>query len=142
MIARLAVPYGSVWGWPTRQLADIAAGRPLVVHPTDPMLFSLIHERDILGGLGALVEAAAVPATVVNWGGDTPVAFRDWCALMGDLVGVEPVYRTSDRAFRGAPVDAGKRMAITGPTSVPWRDGMAAMVQEWLAMAPGDRFPQ
>jgi nucleoside-diphosphate-sugar epimerase len=134
VIARLGVPYGSVWGWPTRQLEDIAAGRPLVVHPTDPMLFSPIHEQDIVDQLGALVASAAVPATVVNWGGDEAVRMQEWCALMGDLVGTQPVSRTSDRAFRGAPVDARKRTAITGPTRVPWREGMAALVADWLAL--------
>lgn len=134
VIARLGVPYGSVWGWPTRHLEDIAAGRPLVVHPTDPMMFSLIHERDIIDQLGALVDSAAVPATVVNWGGDEAVRMQEWCALMGDLVGTDPVYRTSDRAFRGAPVDASRRTAITGPTRVPWREGMAALVADWLAL--------
>ena len=138
VIARLGVPYGSVWGWPTRHLADIAAGHPLVVHPTDPMLFSPIHERDIVGGLGALVGSAAVPATVVNWGGDEAVRLQDWCALMGELVGAEPVYRISDRAFRGAPVDAATRMAITGPTRVPWREGMSALVADWLALRAGE----
>jgi nucleoside-diphosphate-sugar epimerase len=134
VIARLGVPYGSVWGWPTRHLEDIAAGRPLVVHPTDPMMFSLIHERDIIDQLGALVDSAAVPATVVNWGGDEAVRMQEWCALMGDLVGTDPVYRTSDRAFRGAPVDPGRRTAITGPTTVPWREGMTALVADWLAL--------
>ena len=37
-------------------LEDIAAGRPLVVHPSDPMLFSPIHERDIVAQLAALVD--------------------------------------------------------------------------------------
>jgi UDP-glucuronate 4-epimerase len=133
VIARLGVPYGSVWGWPTRHLEDIAAGRPLVVHPADPMLFSPIHEQDIIGQLGALVGRAAVPATVVNWGGDEAVRLQEWGALMGELIGVEPVYRTSDRAFRGAPADAARRMAITGPSRVPWREGMAALVADWLA---------
>jgi nucleoside-diphosphate-sugar epimerase len=134
VIARLGVPYGSVWGWPTRHLEDIAAGRPLVVHPSDPMLFSPIHERDIVGQLAALVGRAAVPATVVNWGGDEAVRLQEWCALMGELIGAEPVYRTSDRAFRGAPVDAAIRTAITGPTRVPWREGMTALVADWLAL--------
>jgi len=133
VIARLGVPYGSVWGWPTRHLEDIAAGRPLVVHPTDPMLFSPIHERDIIDQLPALLGRAAVPATVVNWGGDEAVALAEWCALMGELIGAEPVYRTSDRAFRGAPVDAATRTAITGPTRVPWREGMTTLVADWLA---------
>jgi hypothetical protein len=53
---------------------------------------------------------------------------------MGDLVGTDPVYRTSDRAFRGAPVDPGRRTAITGPTTVPWREGMTALVADWLAL--------
>jgi len=134
VIARLGVPYGSVWGWPTRHLEDIAAGRPLVVHPSDPMLFNPIHERDIIDQLAALVGCATVPATVVNWGGDDAVRLQEWCALMGDLIGAEPVYRTSDRAFRGAPVDAATRTAITGPTRVPWREGMTAMVADWLAL--------
>jgi nucleoside-diphosphate-sugar epimerase len=138
VIARLGVPYGSVWGWPTRHLEDIAAGRPLLVHPSDPMLFSPIHERDIVDQLAALVGAAAVPATVVNWGGDEAVRLQEWCALMGELIGAEPVYRTSDRAFRGAPVDAATRMAITGPTRVPWRAGMTAVVADWLALRAGE----
>jgi UDP-glucuronate 4-epimerase len=131
VITRLGVPYGSVWGWPTRHLEDIAAGRPLAVHPTDAMLFSPIHERDITDQLGALVASAAVPATIVNWGGDEPVRMQDWCALMGALIGTAPDYQVSDRAFRGAPVDASKRLAITGPTCVPWQEGITAMVEEW-----------
>jgi UDP-glucuronate 4-epimerase len=140
VIARLGVPYGSVWGWPVRHLEDIAAGRPLVVHPSDPMLFSPIHERDIIDQLGALVDSAAVPATVVNWGGDEPVRMREWCALMGELLGADPVYRTSDGAFRGAPVDAGRRTAITGPTRVPWREGMTTLVADWLALRAPPRM--
>jgi nucleoside-diphosphate-sugar epimerase len=138
VIARLGVPYGSVWGWPTRHLEDIAAGRPLVVHPTDPMLFSPIHELDIIDQLPALVGRAAVPATVVNWGGDEAVRLQEWCALMGELIGAEPVYRTSERAFRGAPVDPATRTSITGPTRVPWREGMTALVAEWLALRAKD----
>lgn len=133
VIARLGVPYGSVWGWPTRHLEDIAAGRPLFVHPTDPMLFSPLHERDIADQLGSLVASAAVPATIVNWGGDEPVRMQDWCDLMGELVGCAPDYRASARTFRGAPIDATKRSAITGPTIVSWREGMTALVAEWQA---------
>jgi UDP-glucuronate 4-epimerase len=140
VIARLGVPYGSVWGWPVRHLEDIAAGRPLVVHRSDPMLFSPIHERDIIDQLGALVDSAAVPATVVNWAGDEPVRMREWCTLMGDLLGTDPVYRTSDGAFRGAPADAGRRTAITGATRVPWREGVTTLVADWLALRAPPRM--
>jgi UDP-glucuronate 4-epimerase len=131
VIARLGVPYGSVWGWPTRHLEDIAAGRPLVVHADDPMLFSVIHEHDIVEQLGALVACAAVPATIVNWGGDEPVRMEEWCHLMGELVGTDPIFGASDGAARGAPINNAKRLALTGPARVAWREGFEAMVVDW-----------
>jgi hypothetical protein len=104
------------------------------------MLFSPIHERDIIDQLGALVASASVPAAVVNWGGDEPVRMQEWCALMGDLIGTAPVYRSSEQAFRGAPVDADRRRVITGPARVAWRDGMAALVADWLALRVSPRM--
>jgi hypothetical protein len=100
------------------------------------MLFSLIHERDIVDQLGALVGSASVPANIVNWGGEDPVRMQDWCQLMGDLLGTEPIFEKSDRGPRGAPLDCTKRLAITGPTSVSWREGFEELVAEWQARRP------
>ena len=133
VIARLSVPYGRTWGWPVRQLEAIATGQPVRVHPDDPMWFNPIHERDLIAQVASLVDAAAVPATIVNWAGDEAVQIGEWCQLMGEIIGVEPVIQFSDTALRGVRVDCTKRMSITGPTTVGWRDGFEEMVVEWQA---------
>ncbi len=67
-IARLNVPYGDNGGWPAFHLECILADAPIQVHPDQPNLFNPIHEADILATLPALLAAASVPATIVNWG--------------------------------------------------------------------------
>lgn len=131
-IARLNVPYGSVWGWPARHLRQILAGETLLVHPTEG-IFSPIHEHDIVRQLRPLLEAATVPATTVNWAGDEAVAMEDWCRRLGQLAGVEPIFERTEATFTGANADVTRRRAITGPTTVAWEDGMVRMVADHLA---------
>ena len=35
----------------------------------------------------ALLDAATVPATIVNWGGDEAVSVQEWCAFFAELTG-------------------------------------------------------
>lgn len=133
VIARLTVPYGSVWGFPARHLRAIRAAEAVLVHPDDPQWFSPIHEDDIVATLGALVERASVPAFTVNWAGDEQVRMEEWCRYIGELVGIEPRFEVSDRAFRGVRVDSTLRRQITGPTLMDWRRGVAAMVEAELS---------
>ena len=55
----------------------------------DPMPYSPIHDDDICAQLEPLLDAASVPATIVNWGGDEPVSVQEWSAYFGELLGVE-----------------------------------------------------
>ncbi len=55
----------------------------------DPMPYSPIHDDDISAQLEPLLDAADVPATIVNWGGDEPVSVQEWSAYFGELLGVE-----------------------------------------------------
>lgn len=136
VIARLTVPYGSVWGFPSRHLRAIRAGEPVLLHPHDPQWFTPIHEDDIVATVGALVERASVPAFTVNWGGDEQVRMEDWCRYIGDLLGIEPHFEISERAFRGVRVDSTLRQQVTGPTLMDWRRGVAAMVDAELSVNP------
>jgi len=129
VIARLTVPYGSVWGFPARHLRSIMAGEPILIHPDDPQWFTPLHEVDIVATLPALVDQASVPATVVNWAGDEQVRMEEWCRYLGDLLGVQPVFEVSPNAFRGVRVDTTKRQRLTGPTTMDWRTGLAGMVE-------------
>jgi UDP-glucuronate 4-epimerase len=128
-IARLNVPYGDGGGWPAFHLALMLAGRPVPVWPDGPSRFNPIHEDDIVATLPAMLEAAAVPATIVNWGGDEETSIEAWCEYMGELVGVEPHFERTTNTIGGIPTDNTKRLALVGPTSVGWKDGLRRMVE-------------
>ncbi len=127
-IARLNVPYGDNGGWPAFHLECILAGAAIPVHPDRPNLFNPIHERDILGTLPALLAAASVPATIVNWGGDQQLSLEDWVAELGRLVGREPILEVTESTIGGVTTDNTRRLELTGPTTVDWHDGVASMV--------------
>src|SRR6266536_6095445 len=73
VIARMNASYGDNGGLLTYHLDWILAGKPVFVK-WDPAMYSPIHQDDINAHVSALLGAASVPATVVNWGGDEPVS--------------------------------------------------------------------
>jgi nucleoside-diphosphate-sugar epimerase len=127
-IARLNVPYGDNGGWPAVHLDMILAGRPIPVHPQAPNVYNPIHEDDILATLPALLDAAGVPATIVNWAGHDQVSIEDWSAHLGALVGRPPTFLSTDRTIASVVTDTTKMERIAGRTRVHWRDGMRRMV--------------
>jgi nucleoside-diphosphate-sugar epimerase len=128
VIARMNVAYGPTGGLPALQLATMRTGEPVVVRH-DPCPYSPIHTDDIVDQLEAMLGAASVPATIVNWGGDEAVSPQQWCPFLAELAGVtaELVVREAPGAQIGNIVDVTKRRSITGPCKVPWRDGMRRM---------------
>jgi nucleoside-diphosphate-sugar epimerase len=133
VIARMNASYGDNGGLLTYHLDWILSGQPVVVK-WDPAMYSPIHEDDIYGQTEALLAAASVPATVVNWAGDEPVAAQEWCAVMGELTGVAPQVRVREvpGGIRGIVGDATLRSSLTGPGQVSWRDGVAGLVERRL----------
>ncbi len=127
-IARLAAPYGDHGGFPWFHLLPILAGEPVTLHTSEPNLFNLIHEDDLVASLPLLLDAAAVPATVVNWGDPEPVTAEDWCAELGRLVGREVRIERSDLAPPPGVVDTSRLQALGYAPSVDWRDGLRRMV--------------
>jgi nucleoside-diphosphate-sugar epimerase len=125
VIARMNASYGPNGGLPVHHMDAVVAGRPVVTR-WDPCMYSPIHQDDINDQLEPLLHAAAVPAVVVNWGGDEPVSVQEWAAYMGELAGrpaevtVTPVPNT----LRGSVADATRRRSHTGPCRVGWRDGL------------------
>lgn len=127
-IARMGSAYGDRGGLPMWHLQAIAEGRPVVAR-WDPLPYSPIHYDDINAQVPALLDAASVPATIVNFAGDTAVSVQQWCAYFGELLGMTP--RVTVEPVPGASVgsvgDHTKRTSITGPCTVDWRDGFRAM---------------
>lgn len=131
-IARLSVPYGDYGGWPWFHLQMMKAGRPIDVHPERPNVYNPIHHDDILAKLPGLLAVACPETTTLNFGGE-PAGIEEWCAWLGELTGLQPVFRDNPQAFGSLQIDATAMHAAIGPTAVPWRDGMRRMV---AALAP------
>ena len=75
-------------------------GKPIRLHPDKPNNYNPIYEDDYVElGIRAM-EVAAVPPIVVNWAGSETVSAEDYCAYMGELVGVEPIFEYSPRPTR------------------------------------------
>jgi nucleoside-diphosphate-sugar epimerase len=133
VIARMGSAYGERGGLPLWHLQAIAAGEPVVVR-WDPLPYSPIHYDDINAQVEALLDAATVPATIVNWAGDVPVTAQEWSTYFGELLGVTPEVRTVavPGASLGSVGDHTKRSAITGPCTTDWKVGFRAMAAHHL----------
>jgi UDP-glucuronate 4-epimerase len=127
-IARLNVPYGDGGGWPMFHLALMEAGQSVAVHADAPSEFHPIHSDDIVATVPGLLEAASVPATIVNWGGDEVVSVEEWCAYLGELTGLAAKCEPSEQALASVRLDLTKMHELIGHTKVPWREGFRRMV--------------
>jgi UDP-glucuronate 4-epimerase len=127
-IARLNVPYGDNGGWPYYHLLYMKSGAPIPLHPEKPNLFNPIHEDDLVRQLPALLDAASVPATIVNWAG-APASIEDWCAHLGELTGLEPKFDETPDTIGSVTCDLTRMHELIGEATVPWRDGIHRMVE-------------
>ena len=75
-VARMNAAYGVRGGLPVMHMEDIIAGKAVVTR-SNPCAYTPIHEDDIAAQLEALLDAASVPATIINWGGDEIVTVQD-----------------------------------------------------------------
>ena len=78
-----------------------------------------------------MLSAASVPAAIVNWCGDEAVSAQDMIAYMAELTGREAKieYYSAPFAQPGVACDPAKRIALTGPGKVGWREGIKAMIE-------------
>ena len=130
-IARMCSAYGERGGLPVWHMHALAAGEPVRTR-WNPMPYSPIHDDDISAHLEPLLDAAEVPATIVNWGGDEPVSVQQWSAYLGELFGVAPdvVVEEVPGASVGSVADHTKRAALTGPCGVHWREGLRRVAEQ------------
>ena len=127
-IARLNVPYGDRGGWPAFHLLMMQGGQPIPVHVDGPTVYTPIHDDDLLRTLPALLDAATVPATTINWAGSEQVSVEEWCTYLGELTGLAPTFEPTDRCLESVIADASALEALAGPSTVPWREGFRHMV--------------
>jgi nucleoside-diphosphate-sugar epimerase len=131
IVARMNAAYNAETGLPTFHVQDVVAGRPVTTR-WDPCPYSPIHQDDINAQVPALLDAAAVPAPIVNWAGDEAVTVQEWSAYVGSLIGApaEVVVRETPGTLRGSIADVSRRAALTGPCRVGWRDGFRRTLEQ------------
>ena len=137
-IARLNVPYGvgpdgTARGWPAFHIAMMEAGMPIPVDADRPNLFNPISLTDIAAMVPALLDAATVPATTVNWAGVEQVSLEQWCEFLADRLGLEARFEVTDATIGGVTVDTTRMVELCGPTQVGWRDGFGALAEAYRA---------
>ena len=131
IIARMNAAYGPYGGLQCSHADAIVAGRPVITR-SDPTAYSPIHDDDIADQVEALLGAASVPAAIVNWGGDEVVTAQEWSNYMGQVLGlpVEIQVREIPGSSGGIVADNRRRLAITGPCKVQWKDGIRRLLAE------------
>jgi nucleoside-diphosphate-sugar epimerase len=124
-LARMNASYGPNGGLPMYHFEMVLAGQPVVARH-EPAPYSPIHQDDINGQIGALLDAASIPATIVNWAGDEAVTVQEWCAYFGELTSLVPDVKVvpAPGTLLGSIADTSRRASFTGPCSVSWKDGM------------------
>lgn len=130
-IARMGSAYGDRGGLPVNHMHDLVAGK-LIEPRWDPLPYSPIHVDDIADMIEPLLDAASVPATIVNFCGDDAVAVQQWVPYMAGLLGVTPkiMVKPVPGASLGSVGDVTRRLSITGPCKVKWQDGMRRLAEQ------------
>ena len=74
-----------------------------------------------------MLEAATVPATIVNWAGEQ-TSIEEWCAYLGELTGLEAKFDVTDNTIASVTTDNTRMYELVGKPEVDWHDGMRRMV--------------
>jgi hypothetical protein len=111
------------------------AGVAIPLHPDAPNTFNPIHEDDYVAQIPAMLAAARVPATIVNWAGE-PASIEEWCAYLGELTGLTPKFALTEKTIASLPLDTARMHELVGPARVGWREGMRRMLE---ARAPDSK---
>jgi nucleoside-diphosphate-sugar epimerase len=130
-MARLNTAYAPIDALlPTMHLDTLMADKEVVVK-ADPAPCSPIHVDDMCDQLEAMLDAARVPATIVNWAGDEIITAQDWCRYGAELGRKElkMTVQTVPGLSAGSVGDVTKRRAITGPCKVAFKDGFRRLYE-------------
>ncbi|MEQ8842706.1 MAG: NAD(P)-dependent oxidoreductase [Acidimicrobiales bacterium] len=130
-IARMGASYGPRGGLPVYAMQSVAAGEAVVTR-WDPCPYSPIHDDDILSQTGPLLAAAGTPATIVNWAGDEAASIQEMAEYGAQLLGVDAsvAVQPVPGASIGSVADPARRIELTGPCRVSWRDGLRRVLDQ------------
>lgn len=128
-IARLSVPYGDNGGWMYFHMLMMQQNIPIDLHPDKPNYYNPLHSDDYIEKIPYLLGAATPEVTTVNFGGSQRASIEEWCAYIGELTGLEPVFQDNPKAFGSLCIDTTRMHELIGETKVDWRDGIRRQLE-------------
>ncbi|MBJ22305.1 MAG: NAD(P)-dependent oxidoreductase [bacterium] len=125
-IVRPSVPYGLSIDVTTLILDSVLEDRP-VFAAHDPQPYSPIHIDDMCEQIPALLDAASIPATILNWASDEIFTVQEMAQLAGEILGKTPTYQISNApgVAKGGVVDTKRIREIVGPCKRVFREEFA-----------------
>jgi nucleoside-diphosphate-sugar epimerase len=127
-IIRICSTFGPEGGTPCDRLELMLQGKPIRLHPDKPNNYNPIYEDDYVElGIRAM-EVATTPPITVNWGGSETVSVEDYCAYMGELIGVQPIFEYTPEAHTPLWPDMTYMHQVLGRTKLPWREAFRRMI--------------
>jgi nucleoside-diphosphate-sugar epimerase len=128
-IIRICSTYGPQGGAPADRLEQMLRGEPIRLYPDPPNNYNPVYEDDYVElGIRAM-EVAALPPLTINWAGSETVSVEEYCAYMGELVGVQPTFEYTEEAHTPLWPDMTYMHEVLGRTKVPWKDGFRRMIE-------------
>jgi nucleoside-diphosphate-sugar epimerase len=115
-IVRPSGPYGTTSDIASVVVDAVAEGRPVfALH--DPQPYSVIHIDDMIDQIPALLAAASVPATLVNWASEEIVTTQEMAAQAAAHLGkpAKVEIMQAEGVAIGAVVDTTRIRALVGP---------------------------
>ena len=132
IIARLDVAYGRCGhgGAPMALVEFMKHGIPYHRATRGESFCSPIYEDDIVRQVQGLLEHAAIPAPIVNLGGDEVVSMEEILRFLEARTGLSATVEERQSATWGMTVlDNTRRKAMAGACEVSWQEGMERALQ-------------
>lgn len=133
VICRLNTPYGTS-GWPYFHLMMMQHGVEIPVHSDGLSEYTLFHQDDINRMAPGMLAAASVPASTFNFSGQEHVSIQDWTAYISELTGLEAKLAPTPNTLQSVKTDNSKMQEIVGKATVPWKEGIYALVEAAAAL--------
>ena len=128
-IARMNAAYGDNGGFPAMVADMVLKDIPIHVMPKGQgQIASPIHEDDIFDHTPGLLAVAAVPATIVNWGGDEPVPVPEMARYIAEKLGKQAKIVEGPDGIHQYWLDHTLRTKLAGPCRVSWKVGVDRML--------------
>ena len=91
---------------------------------------SLIHIDDMIDQIPALLGAARVPATILNWASDEVLSMQEIAARVAERVGATASCQASNApgAAKGAVVDTTRVRSVVGPCRRTLDDALPSII--------------